>query len=84
MIKKLDSVLFVIFVVSILWLTWIPMDIFIKDIKEGAFDFWRDLTLIVDSLKEKLGTVPGKIVASYISLYLIFLIVSFVMKKVKP
>jgi len=80
-VNRLETVLSVVFVLLILWLTWLPLGSFIKDIKKNDFDFWRDVDQIVGSIKNKLATLPGKLALAYILLYIVFSIVNFTFLK---
>jgi len=72
MTSKLESVLFVIFIFLIVWMTWVPVDYMVKNVKKHDFDFYRDIAFYFQTVKARFGRPLGKIATSYIAFYTLF------------
>ncbi len=77
MLFKLESVLFIIFVFLIVWMTWVPLDYTLKNLKKNDFDFSRDISFYLDTVKARYSKPVGKIVTFYIAFYVFFYAVKF-------
>ena len=83
MIHDIDSILFGVFVVLIVWLTWFPLGYLFKNIKNLEFDFYRDLTFYVNTLKARFSTKIGKVAGFYVVFYVLFSIMKLVLTRGK-
>lgn len=74
MLSKIESILFVIFIISTVLMTWVPMGYLFRNIKGNDFDFFRDILFYWNTVKARYSSPIGKIATSYIILYALFCI----------
>lgn len=81
MISKVGAVLFVIFVFFVVWMTYVPLDYLLNNLKKRDFDFYRDLAFYFDTIKARYAKPLGKIAISYIAFYTFFCAYKFFFSK---
>jgi hypothetical protein len=72
MLSKLEPILFIIFVFFIVWMAWVPLDYTLKNLKKSDFDFSRDISFYLDTVKARYSKLVGKIATFYIAFYVFF------------
>jgi hypothetical protein len=83
MVSKIEPILFVLFVFFIIWMTWVPIDYLLKNLKNGDFDFYRDISFYSDTIMSRYSKPVGKIAIFYIVFYAAFYAVKFFFLKGK-
>lgn len=81
MMEKFESLLFVLFVASAVWLAWVPLNYTIGNLRKFDFDFSRDVAFYLDTVKAKVGTIMGKAVLLYILGYIIFWVITRLLQR---
>jgi len=80
-IDKLDSILFLLFVISIIWFTWVPLSYTFKNLKNLDFDFYRDIAFYSDTLRGRWQKPIGKCAIFYSGAYLIVCLIRFIISR---
>lgn len=81
MIYELEPVLFMLFVFFIVWMTWVPLNYTLKNLKRLDFDFYRDIAFYFDAVKARYNKPLGKIGSFYIAFYIFFSSFKYFVKK---
>jgi hypothetical protein len=80
MLSKVEMILFILFVFSIVWMAWVPMGYMFKNLKNSDFDFLRDISFYWDTIKERYSSPIGKIATFYFVFYTFFCASKFFLK----
>ncbi len=80
-LEYLDSVLFPIFVIIILWFSWIPLRYLFMDMRKNDFDFYRDLSFLLGTIKKRYKSIFGKIGMAYLCFYVIFILSKYLISE---
>ena len=77
-IDKHDSILFLLFVISIIWFFWVPQGYLFRNLRNLDFDFYRDIAFYSDTLRGRWQRTIGKCAIFYSGAYLIVCLIRFI------
>jgi hypothetical protein len=78
--ETLASITFILFVISILWIGWIPQKYLFNNMKAMNFDLERDVRYYIDTIRRRANRPIGKIVIFYIIFYSAINLIMFIYK----
>jgi len=75
---RIETLLFIVFVISMLWITHTPMKYFINNIRSGVYDSERDAKDFIERIKIKVNRPIGKVTIIYLIFYVTMKALMFV------